>query len=138
VTGLDVIVQRQLLDLINDLRTKLQLPIILITHDLSVIAHTCSKIAVMYAGKIVEQADVVSLYENPLHPYSRLLIESFPSIRGEKGKLSGIPGAPPGLLNPPEGCNFHPRCPSVLDICRSEEPVSMLKDVHLVACHLFR
>jgi len=138
VTGLDVIVQRQLLDLINDLRSKLQLPIILITHDLSVIAHTCSKIAVMYAGKIVEQADVVSLYENPLHPYSRLLIESFPSIRGEKGKLLGIPGAPPGLLSPPEGCNFHPRCPSVMDICRSEEPVSMLKDGHLVACHLFR
>jgi peptide/nickel transport system ATP-binding protein len=138
VTGLDVIVQRQLLDLINDLRAKLQLPVILITHDLSVIAHTCSKIAVMYAGKIVEQADVISLYENPLHPYSRLLIESFPSIKGEKGKLTGIPGAPPGLLNPPVGCSFHPRCPSVMNTCRSEEPVSIMKDGHLVACHLFR
>ncbi len=138
VTGLDVIVQKQLLDLINELRKKLQLPIILITHDLSVIAHTCSKIAVMYAGKIVEQADVVSLYENPLHPYSRLLIESFPSIKGAISKLSGIPGAPPGLLNPPVGCNFHPRCPSVMDICRREEPVSMMNNGHLVACHLFR
>ena len=138
VTGLDVIVQRQLLNLINDLRAKLQLPIVLITHDLSVIAQTCSKIAVMYAGKIVEQADVISLYENPLHPYSRLLIETFPSIKGEKGKISSIPGAPPGLLNPPVGCNFHPRCPSAMDICRSEEPASMAKDGHLVACHLFR
>lgn len=138
VTGLDVIVQRQLLDLINDLRTKLQLPIIFITHDLSVVAHTCSKIAVMYAGKIVEQADVVSLYENPLHPYSRMLIESFPSIKGKKNKLADIPGAPPSLLNPPVGCNFHPRCPFVMDICRREEPVSMVKDGHLVACHLYR
>ena len=138
VTGLDVIVQRQLLNLINDLRKQLELPIILITHDLSVIAQTCSKIAVMYAGKIVEQADVISLYENPLHPYSRLLIETFPSIKGEKSKISSIPGAPPGLLNPPVGCNFHPRCPSAMDICRSEEPVSMARDGHLVACHLFR
>jgi len=137
VTGLDVIVQRQLLDLINDLREKLQLPIILITHDLSVVAHTCSKIAVMYAGKIVEQADVVSLYENPLHPYSRLLIESFPSIKGEKSNLEGIPGSPPSLLKPPVGCNFHPRCPFVMDICRNKEPGSMLKDGHLVACHLY-
>jgi peptide/nickel transport system ATP-binding protein len=138
VTGLDVIVQRQLLNLINDLRAKLRLPIILITHDLSVVAETCSKVAVMYAGKIVEQADVVSLYEHPAHPYSRLLVEAYPSIKGEKDRLVSIPGAPPGLLNPPVGCHFQPRCPSAMDICRQAEPTVVAKDGHIVACHLFK
>ncbi len=138
VTGLDVIVQRQLLNLVNDLREELRLPIILITHDLSVVAETCSKVAVMYAGKIVEQADAVSLYKNPAHPYSKLLIEAYPSIKGEKGKLISIPGAPPGLLNPPVGCYFHPRCPSAMDICQEVEPPMQTVDGRLVACHLYR
>ena len=138
VTGLDVIVQRQLLNLVNDLRAKFRLPIILITHDLSVIAETCSKVAVMYAGKIVEQADAISLYKNPAHPYSKLLIEAYPSIKGEKGKLISIPGAPPGLLNPPVGCYFQPRCPAAMDICLEAEPTMVAKDGHIVACHLYK
>ena len=136
VTGLDVIVQRQLLALMNDLREKLHLPIIFITHDLSVVAETCDQVAVMYAGKIVEQASTVSLYKDPAHPYSQALIKSYPSIKGEKRELRSIPGSPPALANPPTGCRFHPRCPCVMDICREEEPIFKRKGGRLVACHL--
>jgi len=136
ITGLDVIVQRQILNLINDLKAKLQLTTVIIAHDLSVIAETCDKVAVMYAGKIVEQASAVSLYKNPMHPYSQALIEAYPSIKGEKKKLKSIPGAPPRLVAPPPGCRFHPRCPYAADICRKEEPIMREKGEHLVACHL--
>jgi len=136
ITGLDVIVQRQILNLINDLKAKLQLTTVIIAHDLSVIAETCDKVAVMYAGKIVEQASAVSLYKNPMHPYSQALIEAYPSIKGEKKKLKSIPGAPPRLVTPPPGCRFHPRCPYAADICRKEEPIMREKGEHLVACHL--
>jgi len=137
VTGLDVIVQRQLLVLIKDLKEKLGLPIILITHDLSVIAETCDRVAVMYAGKIMEQASTVDLYGDPLHPYSQALINSYPSIEGKKKELTSIPGAPPRLIDPPSGCRFHPRCPNAMDICRKKEPLLIEKDGHLVACHLY-
>jgi len=136
VTGLDVIVQRQLLALMNDLREKLHLPIIFITHDLSVVAETCDQVAVMYAGKIVEQASTISLYKDPAHPYSQALIKSYPSIKEEKRELQSIPGSPPTLANPPTGCRFHPRCPCVMDICREEEPIFERKGGRLVACHL--
>jgi len=136
ITGLDVIVQRQILNLINDLKAKLQLTTVIIAHDLSVIAETCDKVAVMYAGKIVEQASAVSLYKNPMHPYSQALIEAYPSIKGEKKKLKSIPGAPPRLVAPPPGCRFHPRCPYAADVCRKEEPIMREKGGHLVACHL--
>ncbi|TET26881.1 MAG: ABC transporter ATP-binding protein [Dehalococcoidia bacterium] len=138
VTGLDVIVQRQLLTLLSDLREELHLPIIFITHDLAVVAETCGEVAVMYAGKIVEQASTVSLYKEPAHPYSQALMKSYPSIKGKKGKLRSIPGAPPGLTNPPVGCRFHPRCPYVMDICRQEEPIFKQRDGRLVACHLIK
>jgi peptide/nickel transport system ATP-binding protein len=136
VTGLDVIVQRQLLLLINELRQKIRLPIVFITHDLAVITEACDRVAVMYAGKIVEQANTLSLYNEPLHPYSKLLISSYPSIKGEKKELKSIPGAPPDLVNPPPGCRFHPRCPSAIERCRTEEPALRAKDGHQVACHL--
>jgi len=139
VTGLDVIVQRQLLTLTNDLRAKMQLPIIFITHDLSVIAETCDRVAVMYAGKIVEQGNTVSLYKDPMHPYSKALINSYPSIKGEKRELKSIPGAPPRLINPPAGCRFHPRCEYAMDICRTEEPpLENRNNGRLVACHLIK
>jgi len=139
VTGLDVIVQRQLLTLTNDLRAKMQLPIIFITHDLSVIAETCDRVAVMYAGKIVEQGNTVSLYKDPMHPYSKALINSYPSIKGEKRELKSIPGAPPRLINPPAGCRFHPRCEYTMDICRTEEPpLENRNNGRLVACHLIK
>ena len=139
VTGLDVIVQRQLLTLTNDLRAKMHLPIIFITHDLSVIAETCDRVAVMYAGKIVEQGNTVSLYKDPMHPYSKALIRSYPSVKGEKRELKSIPGAPPRLINPPAGCRFHPRCEYAMDICRTEEPpLENRNNGRLVACHLIK
>lgn len=138
VTGLDVIVQRQLLNLINDLRQKIRVSIIFITHDLSVVTETCDRVAVMYAGKIVEKADMVKLYQKPKHPYTQALISSYPSIIGEKKVLKAIPGAPPNLLTPPEGCRFHPRCSHAMDICRKEEPLLKTINDHSVACHLIK
>jgi len=135
-TGLDVIVQRQLLELINNLKQELNLTAILISHDLSVVAETCDKVAVMYAGKIVEQGDTVSMYQKPQHPYSKALIGAFPSLKGEKKKLKSIPGAPPRLILPPQGCRFEPRCDYAIEVCKSEDPVAREKDNHVVACHL--
>jgi len=135
-TGLDVIVQRQLLALINNLKKELNLTSILISHDLSVVAETCDKVAVMYAGKIVEQADTVSMYQNPLHPYSQALIGAFPNLKGEKKKLKSIPGAPPRLIMPPKGCRFEPRCEYAMEKCKTVDPQEIEKAGHLVACHL--
>ena len=135
-TGLDVIVQRQLLELINNLKKELNLTAILISHDLSVVAETCDKVAVMYAGKIVEEGDTVSMYQKPLHPYSQALIGAFPSLKGEKKKLKSIPGAPPRLISPPEGCRFAPRCGFAMEICKTADPAIREKDKHTVACHL--
>ncbi len=137
-TGLDVIVQRQLLALINNLKKELNLTSILISHDLSVVAETCDKVAVMYAGKIVEQGDTVTMYQKPLHPYSRALIGAFPSLKGEKKKLKSIPGAPPRLILPPPGCRFEPRCQYAMDKCKTIDPEVKERDGHLVACHLIR
>ncbi len=138
ITGLDVIVQRQLLTLINDLREKLNLTALFIAHDLSVVSETCDEVVVMYAGKVMEKADVVSLYKNPLHPYTQALISSYPSIRGEKRDLKSIPGSPPRLVDPPKGCRFHPRCPYAKDICREEAPETRVVNGHSVACHIVK
>jgi peptide/nickel transport system ATP-binding protein len=135
-TGLDVIVQRQLLELINNLKQELNLTAILISHDLSVVAETCDKVAVMYAGKIVEQGDTVSMYQNPQHPYSQALIGAFPSLKGEKKKLKSIPGAPPRLILPPKGCRFEPRCDYAMKKCKTIAPEVIENNGHLVACHL--
>ena len=138
ITALDVIVQRQVLAVMKDLQRKLHLSMILITHDLSVIAQTCDRVAIMYAGKIVEQASVISLFHHPVHPYTKALIGSFPSIRGPKKSLMSIPGAPPELLNPPTGCRFHPRCPYSTDVCRKEEPMPGAEREHFATCHLIQ
>ncbi len=138
ITGLDVIVQRQLLTLINDLREKLNLTALFIAHDLSVISETCDDVVVMYAGKIMEKADIVSLYKHPLHPYTQALINSYPSIRGAKKSLVSIPGSPPRLVSPPAGCRFHPRCPFATERCREEEPKIREIDGHSVACHIIK
>ena len=136
ITALDVIVQNQILDLMKDLQKKLNLSQILITHDLSVIAETCEKAGIMYAGKLVEHADTVEIYKRPLHPYTSALIGAYPSIIGEKRTLKFIPGAPPNLINPPKGCRFHPRCPYAKEICGKEEPEYLEKEEeHFVACH---
>ena len=136
-TALDVIVQAQVLKLLKKLKEELNLSLIMISHDLSVIAETCNKVAIMYAGKIVEMADVVRLFKNPLHPYSQGLMNSFPSLKGPRKKLISIPGSPPNLLSPPLGCRFNPRCPYAWEKCKEEEPLLIEIDKgHYAACHL--
>lgn len=135
-TALDVIVQAQILKLLVELRKRLDLSFMLISHDISTIAEICEKTAIMYAGKIVELADTLTIFKEPRHPYAGGLISAFPSIKGTRKRLSSIPGFPPDLLNPPNGCRFNPRCPLVMDVCRQQEP--MMKDLgegHIVACH---
>ena len=138
-TALDVIVQAQTLKLLRDLKDRLGLSMILISHDLSIIAETCEKVAIMYAGKLVEYGDVNSIFKNPLHPYTQGLIKAFPSIKGERVRLTSIPGQPPNLLQPPPACRFNPRCPYVMDVCKREEPLLLEhgEKNHLAACHLY-
>ena len=137
-TALDVIVQAQVLSLMEELKRKLNLAMLLITHDLSIIADTCEKVAIMYAGKIVEHGDIADIFKEPLHPYTQGLIGAFPSIKAAKKRISSIPGLPPDLLNPPSGCRFHPRCSYAKDLCKSEDPVEIMvsEGSHFAACHL--
>ncbi|MCM8750038.1 ABC transporter ATP-binding protein [Thermomicrobiaceae bacterium CFH 74404] len=135
-SALDVVVQWQVIDTLRRVQEELGAAVILIGHDMGLMAQTVDRIGVMYAGKLVEIAPTRELFREPLHPYTQLLIASLPSLDG-KGELRGIPGLPPSLLNPPPGCPFHPRCPFVMERCRVEEPV--LREVlpgHWVACHL--
>lgn len=136
-TGLDVIVQTKILDLLNDLKNRLKLSIILITHDLAVVAEICNNVAIMYGGKIVEYWNVRDLFRKPRHPYTYMLIKAFPNIMGPKKKLVSIPGSPPSLFNPPSGCIFHPRCPYAIDKCGRDPPELLeIDSKHYVACHL--
>ncbi len=138
-TALDVIVQAQVLDVMKSLKEKLGLSMILITHDLSIIAEMCNKVAIMYAGKIVEYADVYTIFKDPKHPYTKGLIGAFPSLKGPKKPFISIPGSPPNLLNPPLGCRFYPRCKYATDKCKVEEPELIdIGNKHLIACHLVR
>jgi peptide/nickel transport system ATP-binding protein len=136
-TALDVIVQDQILKLTKRLQRELNLSMMLITHDLSVIAKTCESLAIMYAGRIVEYSDIKTVFRNPLHPYTKALIEAFPSILAEKTELVSIPGSPPQLLNPPDCCLFHKRCPLSKELCRREKPRFVeVEPNHYVSCHL--
>jgi len=137
-TGLDVVVQRQILGMFRNLKKELNLTAVFISHDLSVVAETCDRVAVMYAGKIMEESDSVSLYQNPLHPYSKALIGAYPSLKGERRQLKSIPGAPPSLIDPPPGCRFTPRCELAQSICSQEEPVLKTIDGRRVACHMVK
>lgn len=135
-TALDVITTAQILQLISQLRKTLNMSMILITHDLSIMAETADRIAIMYAGKIVETGSAHEIFKKPSHPYTQGLIRSFPSIKGAKSSLSSIPGSPPNLLKPPTGCRFSPRCNIVEDVCRREDPpYSEFEHDHLSACH---
>jgi peptide/nickel transport system ATP-binding protein len=137
-TALDVIVQAQILNLLKQLQSKYGTSMILISHDLSIIAELADKVAIMYAGKIVEVAKSLDLYKEPLHPYTQKLLKSIPRLREKIEKLEFIPGVPPDLRNPPPGCRFHPRCPYVMDICKKVEPQLVeVKPNHFVACHLY-
>ncbi len=137
-TGLDVIVQRQILVMLKKLKKELHLTAVFISHDLSVVAETCDRVAVMYAGKIMEVSDTVSLYKNPLHPYSKALIGAYPSLKGELKQLKSIPGAPPSLIDTPPGCRFAPRCELAQSICSKEEPAVNTIDDRKVACHMVK
>jgi peptide/nickel transport system ATP-binding protein len=132
-TALDVMIQAQILELLKTLRKQTNLSLILITHDLSVIAETCDKGVIMYAGRIMEEAPVSALFKSPAHPYTRKLISSFPSVLGES-QIDFIPGNPPDLINPPEGCPYHPRCDYAIDKCRSKVPPLESKNGIRVAC----
>jgi len=136
-TALDVIVQAQVLKLLRELKEKLNLSMILISHDLSIISEICDDAAIMYAGKIVECGDIVTIYKDPLHPYTQGLLGAFPSIRAARSRLISISGSPPDLLDPPSGCRFNPRCVYAMDICRKTDPAFLeVKNGHYVACHL--
>ncbi|MDI9368525.1 MAG: ABC transporter ATP-binding protein, partial [Thermotogota bacterium] len=117
-TALDVVVQRTIIEKIQELRKALGFSVIFITHDLSLLVEISDTLAIMYAGKIVEYGSSESLFNRPLHPYTRGLMNSFPSLTGKKKRMGGIEGKPPDLLKPPEGCRFHPRCPQAMTICR--------------------
>jgi peptide/nickel transport system ATP-binding protein len=137
-TALDVVVQKDILQQIATLREKLGFSILFITHDLSLLVEISTRIAIMYAGEIVEKAPARELFEYPYHPYTLGLMNSFPSISGLKHKLTGIPGSPPDLVDPPAGCRFHPRCPKVMTICSQTKPATkFISPDHSVSCHLF-
>ena len=137
-TALDVIVQAQVLQLMRDLKEKLGLSMMLITHDLSIVSEVCERLAVMYAGHVVEYGSVESVFKEPLHPYTQGLMSAFPSIKGEKKKMVSIPGQPPDLLSPPPGCPFSPRCPYVMDVCKTTFPeMKKMGPDHYVSCYLY-
>jgi len=121
-SSLDVIVQSQILDLMKKLRRTYNMGMILVTHDISIAPEIANKIALMYAGQIVEVAETTPFFEEPLHPYAEALLQSVPNIQLTDQKLKYIPGMPPDLINPPSGCRFHPRCPYAQKICKEEEP----------------
>jgi oligopeptide/dipeptide ABC transporter ATP-binding protein len=137
-TALDVMVQAQILQLLEQLRRDLGLSLLLITHDLSVIAETCDDVLVMYAGKVMEEGPVARVFTVPRHPYTQKLVSAFPNIRADRRSLDTIPGAPPDLRTPPPGCPFAPRCPAAMAICTEQMPPEVtFGDGVRVACHLY-
>jgi len=140
-TALDVVVQREILSEILRLREELGFSVIFITHDLSLLLELADKVAIMYAGRIIEMASRDDLYEHPRHPYSYGLLNSFPTLRGPRRKMVGIPGSPPDLRAVPAGCAFHPRCPFAFDACKRVFPVLQTavesSPQQLTACHLY-
>jgi len=136
-SALDVVVQRAILQLLKRMQKDFGMTIILVSHDIHMLGVVADRMAIMYAGEIVEIGDVKSIFEEPLHPYTRALIESVPQL-GVKKVIKGLAGQPPDLLSPPPGCRFHPRCPFAMDICRREKPPLIeVGKGHFVACWLY-
>ena len=141
-TALDVVMQRQIIEEISDLRARLGFSVIFITHDVSLLIEIADRIAIMYAGEIVEDAGAVDVYRRPRHPYAHGLLRSFPPLHGPRRELGGIPGSPPDLQHLAAGCPFAPRCPYAFDRCRTERPAlgstafAAAEPTRLVACHL--
>ena len=139
-TALDVTIQAQILELLNQLKAELGMAVMLITHDLGVVADTAARIAVMYAGRVVEEAPVLELFTNPLHPYTQGLLNSIPRLEktGRRARLQAIPGMVPDLLDLPRGCKFQARCPKVFEPCSGEEPeLKTVPGEHRVRCYLY-
>ena len=138
-TSLDVIVEAKFLDLLKELQQEFGLTILLITHNIGVVAEVADRVAVMYAAKMAEVGDVTDVFSDPKHPYTQGLMKSVPNIKLDGGELYKMKGAPPNLLHPPTGCRFHPRCPAVMEICRSEQPAfESVENDHLAACWLYQ
>ncbi|HNT25769.1 MAG TPA: ABC transporter ATP-binding protein [Anaerolineales bacterium] len=136
-TALDVMIQAQILELLEKLRQQMDMGLILITHDLSILSETCDRIAVMYAGKIVETGTAEDIFEHARHPYTQRLTACFPDISAKKIIPEGIEGFPPNLIQPPKGCRFHPRCQHAIERCRQDDPAMVwLAKEHQAACHL--
>jgi oligopeptide/dipeptide ABC transporter ATP-binding protein len=138
-TALDVTIEAQILELMKDLKNKIGSSILLITHDLGIVADVCDRVGVMYAGNIVELTSVERIFSNPSHPYTTGLINAIPKLSTRhESRLETIPGNVPNLIFPPSGCRFHPRCSKAMDICRKEKPgIYKLEEGHLVSCFLF-
>ncbi len=137
-TSLDVIVEAKFLDLLKELQKEFGLTILLITHNIGVVAEVSDRIAVMYAAKLVELGEVNDVFAHPKHPYTQGLMRSVPNIKLDEGELYKMSGAPPNLLNPPPGCRFHPRCPFVMDICKEEQPpLEAIEGAQYAACWLY-
>jgi peptide/nickel transport system ATP-binding protein len=136
-TALDVMIQAQIIRLLKNLQRELKLALIVISHDLSVLAETCEKLSIMYAGKIIERGTSTHVFKNPRHPYTRGLVAAFPNIKGAKFMPEPIPGNPPNLIHPPKGCRFYERCKYRQDMCDESEPAQFeVEPGHFVACHL--
>jgi peptide/nickel transport system ATP-binding protein len=135
-TALDVTVQAQVLKLLNELKKDIGASIMIITHDLGVVAETCNWVTVMYAGTTVESTSTRNLFENPVHPYTIGLLTAIPKLHENKERLDQIIGSVPNLINPPTGCRFHPRCGFADEICSQERPsLNEVLPGHWVACH---
>jgi peptide/nickel transport system ATP-binding protein len=135
-TALDVVVQASILKTIKELQERLKLTIILITHDISIVGEMSDRLAIMYAGKVVEVGRTIDVVYDPQHPYTQALIKAIPTIGYKNAEIKGIPGVPPNLLSPPSGCRFHPRCPFAFDRCKTEEPPLINNGKDHVACWL--
>jgi len=137
-TALDVTIQAQILKLMSELKEEINTSILLITHDLSVVAQTCDRAAVMYAGNLVEAGTVQAIFRDPKHPYTEGLLEAIPKLGSRERRLRGIEGAVPSLLNPPKGCRFHPRCEKATKACRETNPRQIeVETGHYVSCLLY-
>jgi peptide/nickel transport system ATP-binding protein len=138
-TALDVTIQAQILRLMRDLVERFHLSILLISHDLGVVAKLCRRVAVMYAGTVVETSHINNIFTSPLHPYSQGLLSSIPKLKKRDSALEGIAGSIPSFITPPKGCRFAPRCKQVMDICQKAKPLlSEVEPGHACACHLFK
>jgi peptide/nickel transport system ATP-binding protein len=136
-SALDVVVQRQVMETLQRVQEQLGASVVLVGHDMGLMAQFVHRLGVMYAGRLVEVSPVREVFSEPLHPYTQLLIASLPSLE-EKGKFQGIPGLPPSLLERPTGCSFHPRCPHAMPRCSIEDPqLRQVRPNRWVACHLY-